>query len=101
MDERSRPRNGTEQTDNLAIVDCMMNLSLLYWASIETGEWNIATSPCAMRNVLKYFIRSDNSLWHAYRLIRKPVCPLAPELLWPGRGFLWARGRRGRSMALP
>src|SRR6267154_1182546 len=64
MDEAVSPiGDGTAQTDNMCIVDCMMNLPLLYWASNETGDQkyrNIAVRHANM--VMKYFIRPDNSL---------------------------------------
>jgi len=95
MDETVSPiGNGTEQTDNLAIVDCMMNLSLLYWASIETGEMEYRDIAVRHANmVLKYFIRSDNSLWHAYRFNPQTGVPIGPENFC-GRGVdsYWARG---------
>lgn len=48
-----------------AIIDCMMNLSLLYWASEETGDSRFRH--IAMRHadtVMEYFIRLDGSAKH-------------------------------------
>jgi unsaturated chondroitin disaccharide hydrolase len=95
MDETLSPiGNGTAQTDNMCIVDCMMNLPLLYWASNETGDQkyrNIAARHANM--VMKYFIRPDNSLWHAYRFNPQTGTPIGPENFC-GRGVdsYWARG---------
>ena len=49
------------------IIDCLLNLPLLYWASEETGEEkyrNIAEKhiPTALANV----IREDDSTWHTF-----------------------------------
>lgn len=54
-----------EDTRGWAIIDCMMNLSLLYWASEETGdprfkEIAMAHADTAMRS----FIRADGSSNH-------------------------------------
>lgn len=49
------------------IVDCMMNLPLLFWATKVTGHpyyKDIAVSHA--ETVLKYFIREDDSLCHAF-----------------------------------
>src|SRR5882724_9798748 len=54
--------NTTEQ-DNMAIIDCLMNLPLLYWASSETGDK--AYYDIAVRHAdtsLEHFIRSDDSV---------------------------------------
>jgi unsaturated chondroitin disaccharide hydrolase len=67
---------------------------LLYWASNETGDQkyrNIAARHANM--VMKYFIRPDNSLWHAYRFNPQTGTPIGPENFC-GRGVdsYWARG---------
>lgn len=56
-----------EKRDNTgyAIIDCMMNLPLLYWASEETQDgrfYNIAVRHAD--TVMKYFIREDGSSKH-------------------------------------
>ena len=95
MDETCSPiGNEMVQTDNLSIVDCMMNLPLLYWAGYETGDRkyrNIAVRHANM--VMKYFIRPDHSLWHAYRFNPLTGVPIGPENFC-GRGVdsYWARG---------
>jgi unsaturated chondroitin disaccharide hydrolase len=95
IDESVSPiGKGTAQTDNMAIIDCLMNLPLLYWARDETGNkkyHDIAVRHADM--VLKYFIRTDNSLWHAYRFNPQTGEPIGPENFC-GRGVdsYWARG---------
>ena len=55
----------TDETRGVAIIDCMMNLPLLYWASEETGDprYRLAAKKHA-DTVLEYFIRPDGSVHH-------------------------------------
>jgi unsaturated chondroitin disaccharide hydrolase len=89
--------NTTEQ-DNMAIIDCLMNLPLLYWASNESGDnkyRDIAIRHADM--ALKNFVRADDSVYHAYRFDLKTGKPLggdtyggcAVESHW-ARGTAWA-----------
>ena len=95
MDETTTPLgDGSTQTDNMAIIDCLMNLPLLYWATRETGDQKyhaIAVRHADM--VRKYFIRPDDTLWHAYRFQPQTGTPIGPENFC-GRGVdsYWARG---------
>jgi unsaturated chondroitin disaccharide hydrolase len=82
------------QTDNMAIIDSLMNLPLLYWATQESGDkkyHDIAVRHANM--VMQYFIRPDNSLWHAYRFDPQTGQPAGPENFC-GRGVdsYWSRG---------
>lgn len=85
--------NTTEQ-DNMAIIDCLMNLPLLYWASNETGDQkyhDIAVRHADM--ALKYFIRPDDSVCHAFRFDLKTGEPLgADNYCGNGKDSYWARG---------
>jgi len=85
--------NTTEQ-DNMAIIDCLMNLPLLYWATNETGDKKyhaIAVRHADM--VLKYFIRPDHSVCHAFRFNLQTGEPIGAENFC-GRSVdsYWARG---------
>lgn len=81
----------------LAIIDCMMNLPLLYWASEQTGDPRFKA--IAIRHsdtTLHRFIRSDDSVYHAYRFDEwgKPAggdnyCGNFVESDW-ARGSAWA-----------
>lgn len=54
--------------DGLAIIDCMMNLPLLYWAAAESGDAGFRT--IAIRHsdtTLRHFIRADGSVYHSFR----------------------------------
>ncbi len=78
----------------LAIVDCMMNLPLLYWAAEETGEERFRE--IAIRHsdmTLERFIREDGSVCHAYRFDPRTGAPLREDN-YCGRavGSHWARG---------
>lgn len=56
------------ESKGLAIIDCMMNIPLLFWASEVSGHpfyRKIATKHAD--TVLKHFIRDDYSITHAYR----------------------------------
>jgi len=88
----------TTEHDNMAIIDCLMNLPLLYWASLETGDrkfYDIAM--CHADTTLKNFVRADDSVYHAYRFDLKTGKPLrgdtyggcAVESHW-ARGTAWA-----------
>ena len=81
----------------LAIIDSLMNLSLLYWAAMETGEERF--KELAVRHTdttLEHFIRHDDSVFHAFRfdpVTGEPVggdnyCGRAVESHW-ARGTAW------------
>ncbi len=56
---------GEEDTRGWAIIDCMFNISLLYWASEETGDPRF--KEIAMNHadtVMEHFIRPDGSSCH-------------------------------------
>ncbi len=81
-----------------AIIDCMMNLSLLYWASEETGDPRFRL--IAMRHadtVIQHFMREDGSNAHIVcfdpengAVLDKPAGQgYAPGSQW-SRGQAWA-----------
>jgi unsaturated chondroitin disaccharide hydrolase len=95
---RAWGRLDTAEHHNMAIIDCLMNLPLLYWATKETGDWKY--HQIAVRHTettLQYFIRPDNSVVHAYRFdvsTGEPLgpdnyCGFAPDSYW-ARGAAWA-----------
>jgi unsaturated chondroitin disaccharide hydrolase len=84
----------TSEHDNLAIIDSLMNLPLLFWAARETGQKRYLDIAIRHANtVLKYFVRPDYSVCHAYRFDLKTGKPIGPED-FSGRGpdCYWARG---------
>lgn len=59
--------NGHNNTDNrgISIIDSMMNIPLLYWASEETNDPRFShVANAHAETVLKYFIRDDGSVNH-------------------------------------
>lgn len=83
-----------QKGDGLAIVDCMMNLPLLFWASEATGNpFYKRVAICHAETTIKYFIRDDYSVVHACRFN-----PLTGEYMHEENycgysdGSYWARG---------
>jgi unsaturated chondroitin disaccharide hydrolase len=79
---------------NMAIIDCLMNLPLLYWATKETGD--LKYHGIAVRHAdmaLKHFIRSDDSVCHAFRFNLGSGEPIGPDnFCGDGKDSYWARG---------
>jgi unsaturated chondroitin disaccharide hydrolase len=77
----------------LAIVDSMMNLPLLYWASAQTRDdrfRSIATRHASA--TLRHFIRADGSVCHAYRFDPETGIPRgADNYCGYGMDSHWAR----------
>lgn len=89
-----RKDNFFAHSQGLAIIDCMMNIPLLFWAGKETGDpffTNVAVAHAD--TTLKYFIRPDGSVCHAYRFDPETGAPLE-EFNDCGYavGSHWARG---------
>ncbi|WP_036634328.1 glycoside hydrolase family 88 protein [Paenibacillus massiliensis] len=89
-----RAWNGSQDT-GWAIIDCTMNLSLLYWASIETNDprfRHVATAHAD--TTIKHFIRPDGSVHHIVSF--DPETGERIEALG-GQGFsptsAWSRGQ--------
>jgi hypothetical protein len=88
MDEQSTDYAG------LAIVDCLMNLPLLFWASEESGDPRFREVAIAHADTaLKTLVRADGSVCHAYRFDPRTGEPTI-EANYCGRavGSHWARG---------
>jgi len=84
----------TAEHANMAIIDCLMNLPLLYWAANESGDdkyRDIAVRHADM--VLKYFVRPDDSVYHAFRFDLKTGQPIGPDNYCGfGNDSYWSRG---------
>lgn len=91
-------RMNDDESDGRAIVDCMMNIPLLFWAWKETG--NIAYRDIAKAHAdttAKYFVRDDFSVAHSFIFNRNTgelieesnTCGFGNGSHW-GRGTAWA-----------
>jgi unsaturated chondroitin disaccharide hydrolase len=98
---RAWGRMGTDEPEfpaNMAIIDCLMNLPLLYWASNETKNkkfHDIAVRHAEM--TLRCFIRHDDSVFQTYRFnlnTGEPIGPHSPggngDVSYWARGAAWA-----------
>lgn len=53
--------------DNFYIIDCLMNIPLLYWATRETGNERYAKiADTHLKTTIKTIIREDNSTYHSF-----------------------------------
>lgn len=85
---------GTNEFENMAIIDCMMNLPLLFWASEVGGDQKYRDLAVASADTtLKCFIRPDDSVYHAYRFDLPTGAPKGGDN-YCGRDVEthWARG---------
>ena len=82
------------ESKGLAIVDCMMNIPLLFWAGEVTGnKFYSRIAQVHADTTAKYFIREDDSVCHAYRFDEETGEPLGEEnYCGYGKGSYWARG---------
>ncbi len=89
-----RAWNEPERT-GYAIIDCMMNLSLLFWASRETHDPRFAkVARIHADTTLREFLRPDGSVSH---IIEFDPDTGARVREWPGQGYAlgsqWSRGQ--------
>ena len=84
-----------EDTRGWAIIDCMFNLSLLYWASEESGDPRFRhIAMMHADTVMKYFVRPDGSVNHIVEFD-----PETGEMVRSlggqgyGEGSSWTRGQ--------
>jgi unsaturated chondroitin disaccharide hydrolase len=78
----------------LAIIDCMMNLPLLYWATEQTGDPRFKEIALLHSNTtLAHFIREDDSVYHSFRFDPEDGSPAGGDN-YCGRSIEshWARG---------
>ena len=78
-----------------AIIDCMMNLSLLFWASAETGDPRFAkTAKIHADTTLTHFLRTDGSVSHIVEFDPDTGAQVREH---PGQGYAlgsaWSRGQ--------
>jgi unsaturated chondroitin disaccharide hydrolase len=87
-----------EDNAGIAIIDCVMNLPLLFWATNVTGDPRFKhVAEAHLETVLNEFIRPDGSVYHIVRFDpqtgeraeRLGGQGYAPESAW-SRGAAWA-----------
>ncbi|MES2924173.1 MAG: glycoside hydrolase family 88 protein [Verrucomicrobiota bacterium] len=79
--------------DGLAIIDSLMNMPLLYWASEASGDpqyRDIATRHT--ETTLTHFIREDDSVFHSYRFHPSGEPAAADNYCGRDVDTQWARG---------
>lgn len=79
----------------LAIIDCMMNLSLLYWASEKSGDPRFRRIAMSHADTaMKYFVREDGSCHH---IVEFDPDTMAVKDMPGGQGYApgssWSRGQ--------
>lgn len=84
-----------EEEAGRIIIDCMMNLPLLFLATRETGDQKYHNAALAhAKKSQQYLIREDASTYHTYLFNPSDGSPIAPKT---HQGFadnsLWARGQ--------
>ena len=89
-----RAWNG-ENRAGFAIIDCMMNLSLLFWASRETGDPRFAhVAKIHADTAMREFIRPDGSVSHIIEFDPETGKRVREH---PGQGYAlgtqWSRGQ--------
>lgn len=94
LDEPSGHLLDGRTTDSMAIIDCLMNLPLLFWATQESGDRKYHAAAIRHADMtLKCFVRPDDSVCHAYRFDLHTGAPLGPDnICGYGVDSHWARG---------
>ncbi len=84
-----------EDCTGWAIIDCLMNLPLLYWASKESGDVRFSAIAKAHTNtVIKSFVRSDFSVNHIVGFCPETgVVKVIPRGQGYASGSSWSRGQ--------
>ena len=77
------------------IIDCLMNMPLLFWASEVTGDGKYREKAEAhIRTAMKNIIRPDNSTYHTYFFDTETGMPVKGVTCQGNRdGSAWARGQ--------
>jgi unsaturated chondroitin disaccharide hydrolase len=78
-----------------AIVDCLMNLPLLFWASYETGDPKFAdVARKHAQTTLRYMVRPDDTTFHTFFFNQETGEPVGGKT---AQGYtddsLWSRGQ--------
>lgn len=80
--------------DGLAIIDCLMNMPLLYWASRVTGDERFKNAAIAhTKTTAAHFVREDDTVFHSFRFNPENGRPERPDNYCGHQvNSHWARG---------
>lgn len=94
VDEALSHNHFFTESRGLAIVDCMMNLPLLFWAGKVTGHpYYRRIAEIHADTTLKYFVREDDTVCHAWRFDEETGESIGEaNYCGYGVGSHWARG---------
>ncbi|NEW06329.1 glucuronyl hydrolase [Paenibacillus sp. SYP-B3998] len=86
---------GDEQNGGRIIIDCLMNLPLLYWAYDQTGEAKYKEVAVAHANLSRrYLVRGDDSSYHTFYFDPENGVPLHGGTAQGYHdGSTWTRGQ--------
>ncbi len=86
--------DGNELNGGRIIIDCLMNMPLLFWASNETGNPEYRKAALSHLENSRYLIRDDDTTFHTFYFDIKTGAPLRGKT---HQGFsddsCWARGQ--------
>ncbi len=87
--------NVGEASEYRLIIDCLLNLPILYWASETTGEARYAKmAENHIRTAMKCILREDDSTYHTYFIDRETGNPAYGVTHQGNRNnSAWARGQ--------
>lgn len=87
---KNDPQNGGRM-----IIDCLMNLPLLYWASEQTGKVEYAQVAAAhAEKTRRYIVRGDDSSYHTFYFDQETGQPIRGATQQGYRdGSTWCRGQ--------
>lgn len=94
IDESIRTDTFFADSKGRAIIDSMMNIPLLFWASEVTGHpFYKRVATCTADTIINYFVREDYSVCHSYMFDPETGEPLREEYnCGYSIGSHWARG---------
>lgn len=86
------------QNNGLAIIDCLMNLPLLFWAGQQTNNpYYEQIANAHLDTVINNYFREDGTMYHTFRFneetgepIRGNALEQAPDTKYWARGNSWA-----------
>lgn len=86
---------GDQEQGGRIIIDCLMNLPLLYWASLTTGDKSYAVvAAIHAEKSRRYLVRGDDSSYHTFYFDQESGEPIGCSTAQGYRnGSTWTRGQ--------